>query len=98
MRPNGVLAVWSSARDEAFSRRLRQAGFSVDIVPVRAAGAARLPRRDLGRVARLMLCSARRAIRVPTIPLCRAPPSLVAIALLSVSLWFAPRGLARMQG
>jgi spermidine synthase len=38
LRPDGVLAVWSSARDEAFSRRLRQAGFSVDIVPVRAAG------------------------------------------------------------
>ena len=28
LRPNGVLAVWSSARDEAFSRRLRQAGFT----------------------------------------------------------------------
>lgn len=39
LRPNGVLAVWSSARDEAFSRRLRQAGFSVDVVPVRAGGA-----------------------------------------------------------
>jgi spermidine synthase len=38
LRPSGVLAVWSSARDEAFSRRLRQAGFSVDIVPVRAGG------------------------------------------------------------
>jgi spermidine synthase len=38
LRPNGVLAVWSSARDETFSRRLRQAGFSIDIVPVRAAG------------------------------------------------------------
>jgi spermidine synthase len=38
LRPNGVLAVWSSASDEAFSRRLRQAGFSVEILPVRAAG------------------------------------------------------------
>jgi spermidine synthase len=38
LRPNGVLAVWSSARDEAFSARLRQAGFSVDVVPVRASG------------------------------------------------------------
>lgn len=38
LRPNGVLAVWSSARDEVFSRRLRQAGFGVDVVPVRAAG------------------------------------------------------------
>ncbi len=38
LRPNGVLAVWSSARDEAFSRRLKQAGFGVDIVPVRAGG------------------------------------------------------------
>ena len=38
LRPNGVLAVWSSARDEAFSRRLKQAGFSVEVVPVRAGG------------------------------------------------------------
>jgi spermidine synthase len=36
LRRNGVLAVWSSARDEAFSRRLRQAGFGVDVVTVRA--------------------------------------------------------------
>lgn len=38
LRPRGVLAVWSSGRDDPFSRRLRQAGFSLDVVPVRGAG------------------------------------------------------------
>ena len=38
LRPQGVLAVWGSAQDEAFSRRLRQAGFGVSVAPVRAAG------------------------------------------------------------
>lgn len=39
LRPAGVLAVWGSARDEGFSRRLKQAGFSVNVAPVRADGA-----------------------------------------------------------
>ena len=39
LRPRGVLAVWGSARDEAFSRRLGQAGFGVSVAPVRADGA-----------------------------------------------------------
>lgn len=39
LRPAGVLAVWGSARDDGFSRRLRQAGFSVSVAPVRADGA-----------------------------------------------------------
>ena len=39
LRPHGVLAVWGSAQDEAFSRRLGQAGFSVSVAPVRAGGA-----------------------------------------------------------
>lgn len=39
LRPDGVLAVWGSAQDEAFSQRLRRAGFSVSVAPVRADGA-----------------------------------------------------------
>ncbi len=38
LRPGGVLAVWSSAPDPAFTRRLQKAGFAVDEVKVRAAG------------------------------------------------------------
>jgi spermidine synthase len=36
LRPGGVLAVWSSAPDGSFVRRLRQAGFGVEEVGVRA--------------------------------------------------------------
>ncbi|MEG3164950.1 hypothetical protein U1701_10115 [Sphingomonas sp. PB2P19] len=36
LRPNGVLAVWSSAPSKAFSRRLADAGFTVDEVVARA--------------------------------------------------------------
>lgn len=36
LRPGGVLAVWSSAPDNGFTRRLRQAGFGVEEKPVRA--------------------------------------------------------------
>ncbi|WP_313527698.1 hypothetical protein [Shinella sp.] len=36
LRPNGVLAVWSSAPDSAFTRRLGEAGFATDEVRVRA--------------------------------------------------------------
>ena len=38
LRPNGVLAVWSSAPDSAFTRRLREVGFATDEVNVRANG------------------------------------------------------------
>jgi spermidine synthase len=38
LRPRGVLAVWSSAPDKAFSRRLLKAGFEVEEVVVRARG------------------------------------------------------------
>lgn len=38
LRPNGVLAVWSSAPDSAFTRRLRDVGFATDEVNVRANG------------------------------------------------------------
>ena len=37
----GVLAVWSSAASEAFTRRLKQAGFAVEVVGVRAGGGKR---------------------------------------------------------
>jgi spermidine synthase len=47
LRPGGVLAVWSSAPDAAFTRRLGAAGFAVDAVPVRA--------RKSGRGARHMI-------------------------------------------
>jgi spermidine synthase len=36
LRPGGVLAVWSSGPDPAFSKRLRAAGFDVNEVAVRA--------------------------------------------------------------
>jgi spermidine synthase len=36
LRPGGVLAVWSSGPNPLFSRRLRDAGFDVDEVAVRA--------------------------------------------------------------
>jgi spermidine synthase len=38
LRPNGVLAVWSSGPNAAFSKRLRGAGFNVNEVAVRATG------------------------------------------------------------
>lgn len=38
LRPGGVLAVWSSAPDPTFSKRLRVAGFSVEEKQVRARG------------------------------------------------------------
>ena len=36
LRPGGVLAVWSSGADEAFTRRLKQCGFQTETVTVRA--------------------------------------------------------------
>ena len=38
LRPGGVLAVWSSARNLKFSQRLRKIGFAVEEVMVRANG------------------------------------------------------------
>lgn len=39
LRPGGVLAVWSAGTNEAFVKRLRKTGFTVDEVPVRSRGA-----------------------------------------------------------
>ena len=36
LAPGGILAVWSAYRDPAFTRRLQQAGFTVEEHPVRA--------------------------------------------------------------
>jgi spermidine synthase len=36
LRPGGVLAVWSAAKDAVFANRLRKAGYSVDEAQVRA--------------------------------------------------------------
>jgi spermidine synthase len=36
LRPAGILAVWSSGADEAFTRRLKQSGFQTETVTVRA--------------------------------------------------------------
>lgn len=36
LRPGGVLAIWSATPDNGFTRRLRQAGFQVDVQTVRA--------------------------------------------------------------
>lgn len=38
LKPGGLLAVWSSGPDAGFTRRLKQAGFVVDEVNVRARG------------------------------------------------------------
>jgi spermidine synthase len=36
LRPGGVLEVWSSTRDSAFTKRLKQAGYAVEEIGVRA--------------------------------------------------------------
>ena len=38
LRPGGVLGVWSCAPDEAFTRRLKQAGYAISEAQVRAHG------------------------------------------------------------
>ncbi|MDP1630653.1 MAG: spermidine synthase [Caulobacter sp.] len=36
LRPGGLLIVWSSSRDDGFTRRLKQAGYAVEQIGVRA--------------------------------------------------------------
>ena len=52
LKPGGVLAVWSAAADAAFTRRLKQAGFAVEEVHVRARANGKGPTHTLwfGRV------------------------------------------------
>jgi spermidine synthase len=44
LRPGGVLAIWSAAPDASFLRRLKQAGFAVEEVAVRARANGKGPR------------------------------------------------------
>ncbi|MGK6354480.1 spermidine synthase [Sphingomonas sp. DT-207] len=44
LRPGGVLAVWSAAPDARFARRLKDAGFAVEEVAVRARQSGKGPR------------------------------------------------------
>lgn len=47
LRPGGVLAIWSAAPDAAFSQRLKDAGFQVEQVSVRARSNGKGPRHVL---------------------------------------------------
>jgi len=47
LRPGGILAVWSSAKDAAFSKRLKSAGFAVEEVEVRARPNGKGPRHTI---------------------------------------------------
>jgi spermidine synthase len=44
LKPGGVLAIWSAAPDPAFARRLKQSGFGVEEVVVRARSNGKGPR------------------------------------------------------
>ena len=44
LKPGGILAVWSAAPDEAFARRVSEAGFEVEEVAVRARANGKGPR------------------------------------------------------
>lgn len=47
LRPGGILAIWSAAPDAAFTRRLKDAGFKVDEVTVRARSNGKGPRHTI---------------------------------------------------
>ena len=40
LKPGGVLAVWSAARDDAFAKRMRKVGYQVTVEDVPARGAS----------------------------------------------------------
>ena len=44
LKPGGVLAIWSAARDRAFAKRLKASGFKVEEVTVRARSNGKGPR------------------------------------------------------
>ncbi|PZU12506.1 MAG: spermidine synthase [Sphingobium sp.] len=44
LRPGGILAIWSAGSDDAFTRRLRQSGYLVDEVAVKARDNGKGPR------------------------------------------------------
>jgi spermidine synthase len=41
LRPGGILSVWSSGASVRFERRMREAGFEVEVIPVRGRPAVR---------------------------------------------------------
>jgi spermidine synthase len=47
LKPGGILAIWSAAPDAAFTRRLKDAGFKVDEVVVRARSNGKGPRHTI---------------------------------------------------
>lgn len=47
LKHGGILAIWSAARDAAFTRRLTKAGFKVDEVTVRARSNGKGPRHTI---------------------------------------------------
>ncbi len=65
LRPGGVLAVWSAHPDRAFCNRLRDSGFTVEEVPVRAHG---------NKGARHRIWLAQRPLRATAAQTASAPP------------------------
>jgi spermidine synthase len=59
LRPEGILAVWSSGADKAFTRRLKQCGFQTETVTV--------PARKSGKGGRLTIWLARKHYQAPKI-------------------------------
>lgn len=53
LKPGGVLAVWSAGSDASFTRRLRDAGFAVDEVAVKARSNGKGPRHVIWFATRL---------------------------------------------
>lgn len=47
LKPGGILAIWSAAPDAAFTRRLKDAGFKVEEVTVRARSNGKGPRHTI---------------------------------------------------